>query len=101
MAEPKHVYHRNLKTLESQMERVMGIPLLRISVGQRTYLLGHSNYEGRCVFNLYSPSGKANMFCESHAGAGADSHFLMWSSHSDLYCRVILASPWGDDLMVS
>lgn len=27
MAEPKHVYHRNLKTPESQTEQIMGIAL--------------------------------------------------------------------------
>lgn len=65
MSEPKHVYHRNLKPPESQMERIMGIPLLHIRGGQRTYLLGQSNYEGSCVLDLCTPSGKVNISGEN------------------------------------
>lgn len=77
MAEPKHVYRRNLKTPESQPERLMGIPLLHIRGGQRTYLLGQSNYEGSFVLDLCTPSGKGSISGGNRAGAGADINFTI------------------------
>lgn len=57
----------------------MGIPLLHIRGGQRTYLLGQSNYEGSCVLDLCTPSGKGNISGENlyAAGAGADINFTI------------------------
>lgn len=77
MAEPKHVYRRNLKTPESQTEQIMGIPLLHIRGGQRTYLLGQSNCEESCVLDLCTASGKGNISGGNRAGTGADIIFTI------------------------
>lgn len=57
MGEPKQVYHRNLKTPESQTEGTMGIPLLHIRGGQRSYLGGQSNCETCYALDLSTPRG--------------------------------------------
>lgn len=67
---------------ESQNTRIPngvnhGNPLLHIRGGQRTYLLGQSNYKGICVLDLCTPSGKGNISGENRAGAGADIHFTI------------------------